>query len=142
MKIALIRWSIRALIVVISLALAGCVVGGYGGGYGYDDRSTVGYGVGYYEPSGHDYGGWGPGYQAGPPPHGGYDHPCDRIHIQPITSIAGAIGFTSSLSPSIAIPIRSVDSNPVARRTVEQRGSRRTIEQRGSGRSLAVDWNC
>jgi hypothetical protein len=75
MKIARIRRSILALVVVISLALGGCVVGGYGGGYGYDDRSTVGYGVGYYEPSGHDYGGWGPGYHAGPPPRGGYEHP-------------------------------------------------------------------
>jgi squid-like protein/heterogeneous nuclear ribonucleoprotein A1/A3 len=34
------------------------------GGYGYDD---VGLGVGYYEPFGFDYGGWGPGYRVGPP---------------------------------------------------------------------------
>jgi hypothetical protein len=77
MKIAVIRWSTRGLIVVLFTALSGCigVGGGYYGGDGYDGGATVGYGVGFYEPFGFDYGGWGRGYGVGPPPRGGYEHP-------------------------------------------------------------------
>jgi hypothetical protein len=53
------------------LMLAGCVVAG--GGYGYDNGVEVGVGLGYYEPYGSYYGGWGPGYRVGPP--GGNYHP-------------------------------------------------------------------
>ena len=49
---------------VALLALTGCVVGGGGG---YDDTANVSYGVGFYEPLGYNYGGWGPGYRVAPP---------------------------------------------------------------------------
>jgi hypothetical protein len=51
------------LSVILPLAV-GCAGGpGYGGGYGYagDD-----FGVGYYEPYGGYYGGWGGAYRVGP----------------------------------------------------------------------------
>jgi hypothetical protein len=57
--------SMRGLIGVVLAALAGCVAGG-----GYDGGVNVGYGVGFYEPYGYDYGGWGPGYRVGPPGRG------------------------------------------------------------------------
>ena len=41
---------------------AGCIMSD--GGYGYDGGGVVG--VGYYEPFGVDYGGWGPGYHVAP----------------------------------------------------------------------------
>jgi hypothetical protein len=44
----------------------GCAVG-VGDGYG----GNVGIGLDYYEPFGFDYGGWGPGYNIGPPLGGG-----------------------------------------------------------------------
>jgi hypothetical protein len=45
----------------LMLAVAyGCVVGG-----GYDGGGDVGV-VGYYEPGGYEYGGWGSGYRVGP----------------------------------------------------------------------------
>jgi hypothetical protein len=52
-----------ALGLLVLVALAACVVGGYGGG-GYVDEGYVG---GVYESGGYDYGGWGPGYRVGPP---------------------------------------------------------------------------
>jgi hypothetical protein len=57
---------------ILGLALLGlvaaCAVGGpgYDDGYGYGDVE-VGYGGGYYEPYGYDYGGWGGRYHVGPP---------------------------------------------------------------------------
>ena len=47
---------------LLTLLSSSCVVPGdrYAGG-------SVSYGVGYYEPYGYDYGGWGPGYLVGPP---------------------------------------------------------------------------
>ncbi|MDR3454902.1 MAG: hypothetical protein P4L96_19225 [Rhodoferax sp.] len=58
------RWPAIAIMAgLFTLLLCGCAVGvGYGYGYGDD----VGFGVDYYEPYGGDYGGWGPGYRAGP----------------------------------------------------------------------------
>jgi len=65
-----------AVALVLATVLAtGCVVGGGGGGR-YDDTVGVSYGVGFYEPYGYDYGGWGPGYRVGPPRGG--DHRRDR----------------------------------------------------------------
>jgi len=74
MKTLVNRRSMRALFVIVSAALAGCVVGGgYDGGPGADyGGAGVDYGVDYYEPFGYDYGGWGPGYGVGPPRRG-YD---------------------------------------------------------------------
>jgi len=43
---------------LLLIAPLGCTV--TGGGLAYD--GTVGVGLDYYEPSGFDYGGWGPGY--------------------------------------------------------------------------------
>lgn len=63
MNTLLARWSATALVVGLFTALlSGCVVPG--DGYGYD--ASVGVGVGYYEPYGAYYGGWGPGYYVGP----------------------------------------------------------------------------
>ncbi len=52
------RWKVRALGLALLAALYACTVtpGGYVGGV--------------YEPSGSDYGGWGPGYYVGPSRHG------------------------------------------------------------------------
>jgi hypothetical protein len=63
MNTLLARWSVIALLLGLFTVLStGCVVPG--NGYGYDTR--VGVGVGYYEPYGSYYGGWGPGYYVGP----------------------------------------------------------------------------
>jgi hypothetical protein len=55
MKIVPLRWTVRALGLLLLTVLYACLVpdGGYVGGV--------------YEPSGYDYGGWGRGYQVGPP---------------------------------------------------------------------------
>ena len=51
------RWSATALVVVASVLLTfGCVV----------DGGEPAYGVGYYEPAGVPYGGWGVGYDVAP----------------------------------------------------------------------------
>lgn len=60
---------------LVLVALAACVVGGYGGG-GYVDEGYVG---DFYESGGYDYGGWGPGYRVGPPGWR-HDHDHDRDH--------------------------------------------------------------
>lgn len=52
-----------ALGLLLVSALQGCTVTGAG----YDDTVGVSYGLGFYEPMGYDYGGWGPGYRVGPP---------------------------------------------------------------------------
>jgi hypothetical protein len=43
-------------------------------GVGVDGSVGVGYGGGYYEPYGYDYGGWGGGYLVGPGRCCGRDH--------------------------------------------------------------------
>jgi hypothetical protein len=53
---------------LLLIAPLGCTV--TGGGLAYD--GTVGVGLDYYEPSGFDYGGWGPGYGVGPYRDGGH----------------------------------------------------------------------
>ena len=54
-------WVASGLIVTLVAAIQGCAV--YGGdGYAYDED----YGVGFYEPYGYYYGGWGGGYHVGP----------------------------------------------------------------------------
>lgn len=59
------RWPTTIVTVgLFSLAVSGCVVPG--GGYGYGPS----FGLGYYEPSRVEYGGWGAGYDVGPV-HGG-----------------------------------------------------------------------
>jgi hypothetical protein len=56
------RWTATASVVAVAVALSsGCVV--TDGGYNY---AGAAYGVGYYEPSGIYYGGWGPGYDVAP----------------------------------------------------------------------------
>lgn len=67
MKTPVRRWSTRGLMLLLFAAVAGCVVGGGYGDGGYAGDVGVGYGVGFYEPGGYDYGGWGPGYGVGPP---------------------------------------------------------------------------
>jgi hypothetical protein len=69
---ALLRYSsLSALGFLLLTAFAGCVVPGGG----YDQGVGVSYGVGFSEPIGYDYGGWGPGYRVGPPPRGGWGRP-------------------------------------------------------------------
>jgi len=63
MNTLLSRWAARASVIGLFAVLSsGCVVPG--GGYGYDGGGGIG--LGYYEPVGADYGGWGPGYQVAP----------------------------------------------------------------------------
>lgn len=65
MNILLVRWSVITFVIgLFTLLSSGCVVPG--DGYGYDTRVGVGIGLGYYEPYGAFYGGWGPGYNVGP----------------------------------------------------------------------------
>ncbi len=99
MKTLVSRWSIRAVLVPLFVAVAGCVVGG-----GYDGDVGVGYGVGFYEPGGYDYGGWGPGYAVGPPRPG-----FDRDHDH-----GGRPDAHAAPHPSYrpAAPTRSVPSVP------------------------------
>jgi hypothetical protein len=64
----MITWArpVRYLAVGVAAAVTlatGCIAGGGGG---YDDTASVSYGVGFYEPYGYDYSGWGPGYRVGP----------------------------------------------------------------------------
>lgn len=74
---------IPAILGLLTLSLAGCAVGGYGGGGAYyDGGADAGYGVDFYEPYGYAYGGWGRGYHVGPPPHrGGF--PGERPGLHP-----------------------------------------------------------
>ena len=57
------RWKVRALAFLLVTALYACLVPG---------EAYVG---GTYEPTGYEYGGWGPGYHVGPPPRGGERRP-------------------------------------------------------------------
>jgi hypothetical protein len=62
------RGRLAWLILLAPLAMvpSACTVeSGYG--YGYGGGANIGVGVDYYEPSGFDYGGWGPSYRSGPP---------------------------------------------------------------------------
>jgi hypothetical protein len=57
------RWMVSALGLLLFAALCGCLVADRG----YDRGVGVGYVGGYYEPYGHDYGGWGHSYYVAPP---------------------------------------------------------------------------
>ncbi|MDR3682940.1 MAG: hypothetical protein P4L11_04345 [Geothrix sp.] len=65
-----------ALAVLLLVVLCGCAFpeAGYGGSVAIDYGDDFGDGFGYpgdfYEPYGYDYGGWGGGYQVGPPRYG------------------------------------------------------------------------
>jgi hypothetical protein len=56
------RLSASVAIGVFASLSSGCIA--TVGGYGYDGNDGVG--VGYYEPAGVVYGGWGGGYRVGP----------------------------------------------------------------------------
>jgi len=65
MNTLFVRWSATVLVLgLFTILSSGCVVPG--DGYGYDNGASIGIGVGYYEPYGAYYGGWEPGYRAGP----------------------------------------------------------------------------
>lgn len=69
MNISLLRCSAITLVIGLFTVLSSsCAV--TGGGYGYDGGG-VGIGLGYYEPYGGDYGGWGSDYRVGPYRGGG-----------------------------------------------------------------------
>lgn len=55
------RHFINMSIGLFVLAASGCVAPGGG----FNQRTSIG--IGYYQPSGFSYGGWGPGYRVGPP---------------------------------------------------------------------------
>ena len=64
----IVRWPMTIMVVgLFLLVVAGCVVPG--SGYGYDQGTGIG--LGYYEPAGVDYSGWGGGYYVGPVRGGG-----------------------------------------------------------------------
>jgi len=63
MNTELRRWGLRAFALLLLTMTSACLVSGEG------------YVGGVYEPPGYVYGGWGPGYRVGPPPHGGEYHP-------------------------------------------------------------------
>jgi hypothetical protein len=66
-NVLLLRWLALAFVVLtLAVLLSGCIL--TGGGY-YDGE---GFGAAYYEPSGVEYGGWGPNYQVAP--YRGGDH--------------------------------------------------------------------
>ena len=68
MKTLFLRGSVVVVGGLFAILSSGCIVPG--GGYGYDGDADVG--VGYYEPVGGYYGGWGPGYRVGPGRGGDY----------------------------------------------------------------------
>jgi hypothetical protein len=70
MSMVLRLGTVNALGIALLTFLSACVVPGGG----YERSAGVTYGVNYYEPSGHAYGGWAPGYKVGPP-RGGDLHP-------------------------------------------------------------------
>jgi hypothetical protein len=97
MSIVLRLLAASALGIVLLTFLSACVVPG--GGY----EGSVGvYGVSYYEPAGHEYGGWAPGYHVGPP-RGGDPHP-DRGRDQ---ASARAYRPAPASRPVPSIPTRS-----------------------------------
>ncbi len=53
-------------LLALSVLASGCYGGYDGGGYGGGAYDDGGLGVGYYQPYGGDYGGWGRGYAVGP----------------------------------------------------------------------------
>ena len=71
MRVLSARWKALFIAGAALLVVAACAVGVGGPGYGGYDG--VGYVVGYYEPGGYDYGGWGGRYRVGPP-RGGAGH--------------------------------------------------------------------
>jgi len=98
---------IVGMIALLTLPV-GCAVDG---GYGYSPAVSVGVGLDYYEPFGFDYGGWGRGYDVGPPRGG-----------EPHRGVAPARGFR--LAPQgRAMP--SIPSAPRASRARPAAGSRR-----------------
>ena len=81
--------------------LSGCVIGG--GGY-YGDG---GIGVGYYEPYGVEYGGWGHGYQVAPF-RGGDDHHRDGDYRS--TGGGGQVPARAYKAAPASRPIPSIPS--------------------------------
>ena len=105
MKSSARRCTAATLAIALFASLSsGCVVSG--GGYGYD--GNVGVGLGYYEPAGVEYGGWGRGYRVAPF-RGGGDHRTDRddSHAHVYRSAPA-----SHSAPSIPSRSRGRDSRP------------------------------
>jgi hypothetical protein len=75
------RWLTAGFGALALTMLNACAVEGVG----VDGTVGVGYDVGYYEPYGYDYGGWGRGYRVGPG-RSGYprgDHPSHSYRPAP-----------------------------------------------------------
>ncbi len=98
-----------AVIGLFAILASGCVVqgGGYGGG-GYGGGGAA-YGVGYYQPSGVVYGGWGSGYEVAP--FRGGDH-------RPVAGGGGARSHAYRSAPAS----RSIPSIPSRSRAVSSGG--------------------
>jgi hypothetical protein len=76
-KPADVPWKPATLAALLLAVLCGCAFTGvgYGGAVGIDYGDDLGYAGDdyagdYFEPYGFDYGGWGGGYQVGPPRYG------------------------------------------------------------------------
>ena len=82
MKASWINQSASWAFAALALSIGGCAVGVYDGTPGYYGESSIGYGVGFYQPYGYTYDGWQSGYRVGPPLRGGIDRP-RRSHSGP-----------------------------------------------------------
>ena len=91
MNIVLRRWMVSALGFLLLATLYACLV------------PDVGYVGGVYEPSGSDYGGWGPGYHVAPPRRG---------ERRPEQSSPHAYRPADRSRPAPSIPSRPRDHNP------------------------------
>ncbi len=107
MNTILLRRTAHAFAIgLVTVLSVGCIA--TGDGYGYDNGAQIGIGLGYYEPYGSYYGGWGPGYHVGPP-HG--DHfPADRGGHPVLHAYKPAPG--DHKPPSLPSRHRTGDSRP------------------------------
>lgn len=73
MTVRSLQSALRGSMLGVLLCVGACTLTGIGVGYDggeYDDDAEYGgpgYVGGFYEPYGYEYGGWGGGYQVGPP---------------------------------------------------------------------------
>ena len=106
MKTRIWRWIVIALLVAVS---SSCAVSG--GGYGYNGNygTSMDIGVGYYEPFGGSYGGWGPGYNVGP--FRGGDHRSDSFNMHRGRSLQRAFRPAPSSHSMPSIPSRGANRN-------------------------------
>lgn len=103
--ILLLRLALAFVVLTLMVLLSGCVV--TGGGYGYSDGGDIG--VTYYESSGIEYGGWGPGYHVAP--FRGDDHRL-RDSNRRQTSGGGRVSAPAYRPAPASRPMPSIPSKP------------------------------